>query len=358
MRIALLGDIALIGRYDRKESKDVDIRVEAIKQITDGCDYVIGNLESPLTSVTHTHVCKGVYLRSDPVNVSTLLQMGVTHVTLANNHIYDYGKKGVAETISTLNTAGIKYVGLNNPPEVLCKDSSRVMLDGFCCLSANAINYGVKRGQVKMLSPKSIELFLKRAHGNRCVPIVSVHFGIEGLHYPSIEHIHLFRNLAKKYDYLLHGNHPHAIQGYEAINKSLLIYAQGNLCFDVTPVTSLHLAPIETDEERKSYISIIEIDENRVTSYEMIPVTDLDTGIIHKNKEILHEIDNYSEVLSYPDNVIDQKRKYEKLNLRTSSQERNLQFYLDRLNYKYIGAFINGIIHRRHYFMIMKDYMS
>ena len=117
MKIALLGDIALIGRYDRTLDNSVDQRIAVIKELVKNCDYVIGNLESPLTSITKTRACKGVYLRSDPTNVETLNQIGVTHVTLANNHIYDYGKKAAKETIKVLKKAGIKYVGLNNKPE-------------------------------------------------------------------------------------------------------------------------------------------------------------------------------------------------------------------------------------------------
>ena len=110
MQIALLGDIALIGRYDRTLDSNVEQRVRVIRQITKYCDFVIANLEAPLTSKTKTHACKGVYLRSDPINVETLRYMGITHVTLANNHIYDYGKQGAEDTIKILKNAGIKYV--------------------------------------------------------------------------------------------------------------------------------------------------------------------------------------------------------------------------------------------------------
>lgn len=358
MKIALLGDIALIGRYDRTVCNDVDKKTEIVRQITNDCDYVIGNLESPLTSITNTIVCKGVYLRSDPANVRTLLQMGVTHVTLANNHIYDYGSKGAEETIKTLKAAGIRYVGLNNPQEVFSKGSSKVMLDGFCCLSANAVNYGKKQGQVKMLTPGNMKLFLKQAKDEGCLPIASVHFGVEGLHYPSEEHLRLFRSMSDKYDYILHGNHPHAIQGYEEFNNSLLLYAQGNLCFDVTPVTSIHCVPNETDEERKSYISIVEIDDNKVKSYRMIPVTDLDTYKIHEDKSLLLELDRYSEDLRYSEIEIQRIRNDESKRLRTSTQARNLRFYVDRLNYKYVGAYLNGKRNRRRYLSIMREYLS
>lgn len=356
MRIALLGDIALIGRYDIKQSKDVEEKVEVVKQITDGCDYVIGNLESPLTSIRTTYTCKGVYLRSDPINVNTLLKMGITHVTLANNHIYDYGNKGAVETINTLKTAGIRYVGLNNPPEVLSKGSNSVMLDGFCCLSANALNYGRKNGQVKLLTPYNMESFFKKAYEEKCLPIASVHFGLEGLHYPSTEHINLFRDFTIDYNYLLHGNHPHAIQGYEDINESLLIYAQGNLCFDETTVTSIHFTPSEKPEERKSYITVVEIEDNKIRSHKEYVLTDLDTDVLHIDERIYSELVKYSSKLSEPLEDIIKERKKEISEQRTQAQKRDVRFYLDRLNYKYIGAYINGKLHARQYNELFKQY--
>ena len=358
MRLALLGDIALIGRYDRTQSTNVDERVFAVRELVKDCDFVIGNLESPLTSITKTRKCKGVYLRSAPINVETLKYMGVTHVTLANNHTFDYGDKGARETISVLQEAGIKYVGLNNTPEMLYKEESRVMLDGFCCLSANALNYGNKAGQVKTLTWDNIEGFLKQARDKKALPIVSVHFGVEGVHYPAIEHINFFRELALEYDFILHGNHPHAMQGYERSGNSLLIYAQGNLCFDETPVTSIHYTPKETAEERKCYISIIDIEDNHIVSHQVVAMTDLPSGILQKSDVVEKELKKYAQVLANTPEEIQQLRKEEMSSQRSSAQKRDLQFYLNRMNYKYIGAYLNGRKHAKAYAEMFNEYMK
>ena len=358
MRIALLGDIALIGRYDRTVTNDVDNRIDVIKSIVSDCDYVIANLESPLTTVQSTIACKGVYLRSDPVNVATLSQIGVTHVTLANNHIFDYGKKGAFETIKTLNQAGIMYVGLNNPAVKLSKENSTVLLDGFCCLSANALRYGTKSDHVKTLTDETMEAFLKEARREDALPIASVHFGIEGLHYPSDEHMHFFRSYAEKYKYILHGNHPHAIQGYETWNQSLLIYSHGNLCFDETPITSIHNIPKETDEERKCFISILQIEKNNIVSHTTIPLSDLPDGKLRVAPETGTELKKYISALREPAKEIQNRRDSEKQFQRTALQQKDLRFFLDRMNYKYIGAYLNGKKHARQYSTIIGKYKT
>lgn len=41
-------------------------------------------------------------------------RIGVTHCGLSNNHIFDFGKKGIADTIEALNTVGIGYTGFGD----------------------------------------------------------------------------------------------------------------------------------------------------------------------------------------------------------------------------------------------------
>lgn len=356
MRIALLGDIALIGRYDKILTQDVNRRVEAVRRLVSDCDFVIANLESPLTSVTKTWACKGVYLRSDPINVETLKYLGVTHVTLANNHIYDYGKRGAKETVDVLRRAGIQYVGLNNGPELLSDGESSVMLEGFCCLSANALNYGDVPGQVRMLTYESMNEFLAYAHGQGSLPIASVHFGLEGLHYPSVEHVNLFRSLADEYAYVLHGNHPHAIQGYEMRGESLLVYAQGNLCFDKTPVTSIRAIPQEKPEERKCYIVVLDVKGNRVASCLAFEMTDLDTGALHESPRVGEELKQYVEALAEPVEELARLREKELSVQKACASKRDLRFFLNRMNRKYIGAYLNGRRNARQYAAIIGLY--
>ena len=54
---------------------------------------------------------KAYTFRAKPQNVSYLKEMGADLVTLANNHIYDYGKDAFNDTLDNLSKAGIDYVG-------------------------------------------------------------------------------------------------------------------------------------------------------------------------------------------------------------------------------------------------------
>ena len=357
MRIALLGDIALIGKYDRTTTHNVNHRVRIIRKLVQDCDYVIANLESPLTAKKKTHACKGIYIRSNPANVETLKYMGITHVTLANNHMFDYGKKGAEDTINALKHAGIKYVGLNGKPEMLLKGNDSAILDGFCCFSANALNYGKKAGQIKILSFENLVEFLALGEEMKCVPIASVHFGVEGIHYPSAEHINLFRYLTKDYHYILHGNHPHAIQGFERYNDSFLVYAQGNLCFDKTPVSSFKMRKsVYNNEEHKSFISIIDIKNNHIMNNQIIGLSDLDNGILREDSSVDEQLRIYASDMNMPIEFIQRQRNNELIQQREKIQKRNIRFFTDRINYKYIGAYINGRLHAKQYRSVFEEF--
>lgn len=58
MKIAFLGDIALIGKYDITKNPNVKDRLKELSAKLSEYDYVIGNLESPLTNKDKTLVCK------------------------------------------------------------------------------------------------------------------------------------------------------------------------------------------------------------------------------------------------------------------------------------------------------------
>lgn len=358
MRIALLGDVSLTGMFDSSQSEEVFQRIKLIKQLVDDCDYVICNLESPLTERTKTMVCKGAYLRSDPCNIEVLKSMGITHVTLANNHVFDYGKRGAKDTVSVLDKHGIKYCGLCGEPVMLSKESDRALLDGFCCYSANGIHYGSKPLSVKLLSYDNLKGFFDRALSEKCLPIASVHFGVERLHYPAAEHLKLFYSLSDEYSFVLHGNHTHSIQGYEKNNDSLLIYSQGNLLFDDVLTTSIGAQVKQNNETRKTYVMKLDVFGTSIHNYESIAIQFDDDGYPSIDKKVDEELRNYCQSLIYNKEHITELRNEELKIDRQNSEPRNIKFYFHRLNLKYIGAFINGKIHSSKYKKLFSKFME
>lgn len=68
------------------------------------------NLETSVTK-SAAHLPKGINYRMNPENVAVLRAAGIDCCLLANNHVLDYGRDGLVETLDALLRAGIKTAG-------------------------------------------------------------------------------------------------------------------------------------------------------------------------------------------------------------------------------------------------------
>ncbi len=74
------------------------------------CDLRIINLETAITTSGKPEP-KGINYRMHPANVGVLTAASIDACTLANNHLIDWGRDGLVETLETLEAAGITYAG-------------------------------------------------------------------------------------------------------------------------------------------------------------------------------------------------------------------------------------------------------
>ena len=109
MKIALLGDMALFG-HNTAERGLYHEKFKEVKEELAQFDYIIANLETPLTRITKTVGGKSAYIKGSPDDIEILKHLGVTHVTLANNHICDFLQAGADETIKYLEAADIEWL--------------------------------------------------------------------------------------------------------------------------------------------------------------------------------------------------------------------------------------------------------
>jgi poly-gamma-glutamate synthesis protein (capsule biosynthesis protein) len=74
-------------------------------------DVCVVNLEMSVTTSDDARPAKGIHYRMHPENVGCLTAAGIDVWVLANNHLLDWGRAGLVETIETLRRAGIRTVG-------------------------------------------------------------------------------------------------------------------------------------------------------------------------------------------------------------------------------------------------------
>lgn len=232
MKIAFVGDIAFLGNYNNANNEFLD-SIQELKLFFEQFDYVVGNLEAPFTLKMSSIIPKSMHLKSNPENVEILKILNINIVSLANNHIYDYGRKGFDSTIEILKKNNILWFGVNEQQVNLQKGNSSMTLLAYNCLSTNGNNYSLfpfKKG-VNTLTYKNVSTDLKNCKLNNSLPIILTHWGLEHTKYPNLEHINFFKKIAVDNDFTLLGSHPHVIQGYMKSNNSYAIFSLGNFLF-------------------------------------------------------------------------------------------------------------------------------
>ena len=134
---------------------------------------------------------------------------------------------------------------------------------------------------------------------------------------------------------LLHGHHPHVVQGVEKINNSFIAYSLGNFCFDDVYTKKSTLPLIKLSENNKTtFIWSVEIQNNKIIKSDYIPVYIGEEKLEITSEEIFNQkMKEYSEFL----NTEKQKYIITRHNLLTSylnsrKQMRDLNWYLKRMN--------------------------
>lgn len=353
MKIALLGDIALIGKYDLTINHNAMSSLKKISKILEQYDYVIGNLESPLTDETRTMVCKSMHLKSPVLNVELLKYLNLNAVSLANNHSYDYGRKAIEDTINLLKKNGIDYFGIDGKTILL----ENISISGFCCYSTNASGYKNNSSQkgVNALTYGEVIKQVKLDQKFDKLSLLSLHWGDEHTNYPRYDHIKFARYLTELNNIVISGHHPHVIQGVEQVDNSVIAYSQGNFCFDdCIAISGTGMNLKQNEENRESFILDVETHGSKVIKYECIGIRDVDGEIILDSVEkklsdislVLHKIEDECEYqIMRAAQFLNPEFRMNKFG------KKNMLWYLRRLNYYALGSYfiakINAIKYKK-----------
>lgn len=354
MKIALLGDIALIGKYDLTKNLEAFKRLDVVKEYLDRFDYVIGNLESPLTDITKTWIPKSMHLRSPRKNVEVLKYLGIDAVSIANNHTYDFGKKGFAETIETLEQNEIDWFGAYDKDLEIRQNGEAINLSGFCCASTNGVHLGdasANKNTIHLLNRYNVEKQLEKDKDQNVFSLIIPHWGKEHSFYPSRGTIKIARAIAKaKSNLAIVAHHAHQIQGIEHVNSNLIAYSLGNFLFDdcVSINGKMHLQQIEAN--KKTFVLSLEIKARTLITCSTQGFLDDDKmGLIPF--DISKEIEEYSKKINDFESVEYEnlrKKQIESVQLQKFGKH-DLNWLKARLNYHSIGAKLLTYINSKMY---------
>lgn len=221
------------GIYDCISKEMIDAMQSAdIMCLNNEFTYSMGG--SPMPNKAYT-------FRAKPERVEILHKLGVDAVTMANNHVYDYGKDALLDTFAVLEDAGIPYFGAGRTledatePLYMEVDGKTVALVAASRAEKNIMTPQATDDKPGILRCYDTELFLqtiKKAKENADFCIAFVHWGTEYSY--ELEQVQL--STGKEYldagaDVII-GAHSHCLQGMEYYDGKPIIYSLGNYWFN------------------------------------------------------------------------------------------------------------------------------
>lgn len=185
-------------------------------------DAVFINLESPLIPNCPVTI-EGMIFCGDRGNVQGLTYANVSVVSIANNHMANYGLKGIGETVALLKRNNIAVTG-NGESAILTIKEKRFGFLGYNDVENFA---GIASADVNQ-----IILDVSELKKDVDFVIVAFHWGIEYVSDPTQRQRELAHAAIDAGADLVIGNHPHWVQGIEQYKEKFITYAHGNFIFD------------------------------------------------------------------------------------------------------------------------------
>lgn len=237
MKVLIAGDYVPRERVASMMQKGDFSYFDDVKIQTKQADLSILNLEAPIVIKDAKPIVKcGPNLKTSKEVIDSLKYAGFNMVTLANNHIMDYGDVGLSDTMNSLKAAGIKYVGVGNNLEdaktivYFEKDGKRLAIIN-CCEHEFSIATNDKAG-ANPLNPISQYYSIREAKANADFVLVIVHGGHEHWQLPSPRMVETYRFFIDAGADAVVNHHQHCYSGYELYKNKPILYGLGNLCFE------------------------------------------------------------------------------------------------------------------------------
>ncbi|MPZ18414.1 MAG: hypothetical protein GEV06_10945 [Luteitalea sp.] len=211
---------------------------DAIRDVLKNGDLLFGNLECVLSDRgLERRDPQSVYLRGAPEAVEACVDAGFHVMNIANNHTLQYGAEAFRDTTRLLRNNGIAPLGIasggeyHSEPVILERNGISI---GFLGYSHEWEQYFDGDPLYAATRREGILADLTRLRRSVHYVVVSMHWGLEYMTYPSRDMTHLGRILIDHGCDVVLGHHPHVVQGCERYKHGLIAYSLGNFVFDKT----------------------------------------------------------------------------------------------------------------------------
>lgn len=241
---------------------------EEMLQVMREADICMLNNEFPYTDRGEPTPGKKFTFRAKPEYASYLLDMGVDVVSLANNHAYDYGEISLTDSIDTLNSIGMPFVGAGRNLDEAVMPVTFVANDmRIAILSATQIERypdpntpgatAESPGVFRCLDVSRLLEEIRKAKTENDFVIVYIHWGSESTDQPDWAQLEQAPQIAEAGADLVIGDHPHVLQGITYHGDTPVYYSLGNYLFN--------------SKSQDTCLIEVKLDENGLKSMQFIP---------------------------------------------------------------------------------------
>lgn len=261
------GDFCPIGRNATLINKGIfdEILGDMYSSMQD-VDLCILNLESPLTQSNDAISKSGPNIKANPNAINLLNHAGVNLLTLANNHIMDFGIKGLSDTMEICKAHNIDTVGAGLNKSQNSQPYSKEIYGKKLVILNFAENEFNKIGEAGANTINLIDNYKQIQHAKKSADflMVIVHGGREHYQLPTPDVRERYRFFADSGADLIVAHHPHCYSGYEIYKDTPIFYSLGNFLFD-------YKRKYQKGNWTECFALKLRIQDNKKIDFELIP---------------------------------------------------------------------------------------
>jgi poly-gamma-glutamate capsule biosynthesis protein CapA/YwtB (metallophosphatase superfamily) len=246
--LAVVGDV-MLGRGVAAVHADPTATLRAMRPLLRRADITVGTLESTL-STDGSPTQGGDSFAADPGVLDGLAAAGFDALSLANNHVGDYGQRALLRTLDAFRGSGIARFGAGRDlasatrAAVVERDGVRVGLLGFNAIGetpratpttpgALSVRMPPRTGPLQPADLRHVLRAVRRLDRRVDVVVVLPHWGTQYTHRPEPVQRLVGRRLVDAGADLVVGGHPHWVQSVERHRGATIAHSLGNFVFDM-----------------------------------------------------------------------------------------------------------------------------
>jgi poly-gamma-glutamate synthesis protein (capsule biosynthesis protein) len=251
-----------------------------------GPDARVVNLETSIIRSGDADRGKPVHYRMSPDNAPVLAAARLDICTLANNHVLDFGRRGLEETLDALARARIRAVGAGRDeaeaqrPAVVPVDSGRrILVFSFGTASSGVPpSWAATRGRAGVdylpdLSDATADGVTDRLHSAKLagdVAVAAIHWGSNWGYDVSSDQVRFAHRLVDGGADIIHGHSSHHPRPIELYRGRLVLYGCGDLIDDYEAISGHEKYH---DELRLLYLASLDPNTGRLVRLRMVPMS-------------------------------------------------------------------------------------